>query len=125
VIAEKRNSHSALDPTSTPPTPHNTTTTTVQEYAEESKLRALVAKYSEFINFPIYMEVCGGGGEGGEGSVGVDAGWEEVWVVMVGVLMSCLRIAVNLTPPTRSRPPMHHQCTHPPISDPQGGGRAH
>jgi hypothetical protein len=27
------------------------------EYAEEAKLRELVAKYSEFINFPIYMEV--------------------------------------------------------------------
>lgn len=26
------------------------------EYAEESKLRELVGKYSEFINFPIYME---------------------------------------------------------------------
>lgn len=29
-----------------------------QEYADESKLRGLVSKYSEFINFPIYMEVC-------------------------------------------------------------------
>ncbi|GBF98289.1 endoplasmin, partial [Raphidocelis subcapitata] len=26
------------------------------EYAEESKLRELVARYSEFINFPIYLE---------------------------------------------------------------------
>jgi HSP90 family molecular chaperone len=27
------------------------------EYAEESKLRDLVGKYSEFINFPIYLQV--------------------------------------------------------------------
>lgn len=27
------------------------------EYADEAKLKALVARYSEFINFPIYMEV--------------------------------------------------------------------
>lgn len=27
------------------------------EYAEESKLRELVGKYSEFINFPIYLQV--------------------------------------------------------------------
>ena len=26
-----------------------------QEYASESKLRELVGKYSEFINFPIYL----------------------------------------------------------------------
>jgi len=26
-----------------------------QEYKEESKLRELVAQYSEFINFPIYL----------------------------------------------------------------------
>ncbi len=30
-----------------PPTP--------QEYADEAKLRELVARYSEFINFPIYL----------------------------------------------------------------------
>lgn len=30
-----------------------------QEYAEEAKLKELVARYSEFINFPILMEVCG------------------------------------------------------------------
>jgi HSP90 family molecular chaperone len=27
------------------------------EYAEEAKLRDLVGKYSEFINFPIYLQV--------------------------------------------------------------------
>lgn len=26
-----------------------------QEYADETKLRELVGKYSEFINFPIYL----------------------------------------------------------------------
>lgn len=28
----------------------------LQEYADESRLKALVAKYSEFINFPIYLQ---------------------------------------------------------------------
>jgi hypothetical protein len=28
-----------------------------QEYASEAKLRELVQRYSEFINFPIYLQV--------------------------------------------------------------------
>ena len=32
-----------------------TTQEEAQEYKEESKLRELVAQYSEFINFPIYL----------------------------------------------------------------------
>jgi hypothetical protein len=30
----------------------------LQEYADDFKLKALVSKYSEFINFPIFLQVC-------------------------------------------------------------------
>jgi HSP90 family molecular chaperone len=29
----------------------------LQEYADEARLKQLVTKYSEFINFPIYLQV--------------------------------------------------------------------
>ena len=49
--------------THTQPTPHQPPP---QEYAEAAKLKGLVERYSEFINFPIYMEV-GWVGRGDEG----------------------------------------------------------
>jgi HSP90 family molecular chaperone len=32
-------------------------TCVLQEYADEARLKQLVTKYSEFINFPIYLQV--------------------------------------------------------------------
>jgi len=33
----------------------------LQEYADQDRLKALVSRYSEFIDFPIYLQVQGAG----------------------------------------------------------------
>lgn len=54
-----------------------------QEYLQDDKLKGLVAKYSEFINVPIYLltEKVGGGGGlvGCLGSGGVGKGGGSAW----------------------------------------------
>jgi hypothetical protein len=40
-----------------------------EEYADQDRLKSMVSRYSEFIDFPIYLQVGGwfGGGRGGAG----------------------------------------------------------
>lgn len=45
-----------------------------QEYLDDAKLQDLIAKYSEFINFPIYLWVGGGGERASDG-----VGHTNVW----------------------------------------------